>query len=461
MKTMDMTKGSPTRLMLLFALPVIITNLGQQFYQIADAAIVGRGVGMDALAAVGCTDWTYWVILWSVASMTQGFATFVARYFGKRDYRMMNKSIAVSAVLSFAIAVIFTVVGLVFVRPLLILLETPENILGDAVRYLSIMISGTVIVTGYNLTAAILRAFGDGKTPLIAMIMAAILNILLDLLFVMIFEMSVLGAALASIIAQTVAFLYCGVRIFSIGYVKLDREAWRIDIKMLWQQLCFGFPLAVQYMVINIGGMICQPTINLQGSAFIAGYTSVSKLYGLLESTAVSLGAAFTTFASQNYGAGNYDRLKKGVKKCIALATFGAAVIMAIVMPLRGILPQYFIDRSEIGADRALDVASSYLFYMVLFLPVLYIIYVYRGNFQSIGDSFWSMVSGFGEAAARIFVTKAVFVWCGKTALFLVEPAAWTAALVFVMIPYYICRSRLMSVKQSSVLLTEDADTNV
>ena len=436
--------------MLMFALPVIVTNLGQQFYQIADAAIVGRGVGVDALAAVGCTDWTYWVILWSVSVMTQGFATFVARYFGKKDYDRMNKAITTSALLSLIIAVVFTAGGLIFAKPILTLLGTPEHILPDALTYLSTMIAGTLVVTGYNLTAAILRAFGDGKTPLIAMIMAAVLNIVLDLVFVLVFHWGIFGAAIASVISQAVAFVFCGVKIFRIECVRLDREAWRLDGRLSGKLLLFGLPLAIQYVVINIGGMVCQSTINLQGSDFIAGYTSVSKLYGLLESTAIALGAAFTTFASQNFGAGNYERVRGGVKKCIALAMSAAAVIMAIVLPLRRVLPQFFIDKSEEGAAVAIEVAATYLFYMALFLPVLYLIYVYRGNFQSIGDSLWSMISGFAECGIRILMAKLFIIYFGRNTLFFIEPFAWIAALLFVMVPYYICRKKKMS-KQRNI----------
>ena len=179
-KVMNMTEGKPSRLMLRFALPVILTNLGQQLYQIVDAAIVGRGVGMDALAAVGCTDWTYWMVMWSISVMTQGFATFVSRYFGKNDRDSINKAIATSVYLTLIISAVFTVVGVICARPILILLKTPteRNILSQAVTYLLVMFSGIIIVAFYNLSAAILRAFGDSKTPLIAMITAAVLNIL-------------------------------------------------------------------------------------------------------------------------------------------------------------------------------------------------------------------------------------------------------------------------------------------
>ena len=167
-----MTSGNPIKLMLTFAFPVILTNLGQQLYQIADAAIVGRGVGVDALAAVGCTDWTYWLIMWSMSVMVSGFATFVSRYFGSREYVKMNRAIVVSAVLSFVIAAVLSIAGLILARPLLMFMNTPPDILDMAVLYLSTMIAGTLIMTFYNLAGSILRAFGDGKSPLIAMIIA-------------------------------------------------------------------------------------------------------------------------------------------------------------------------------------------------------------------------------------------------------------------------------------------------
>ncbi len=428
--------------MLGFAIPIIFTNLGQQLYMIVDAAIVGRGVGMNALAAVGCTDWTYWVILWSVSVMTQGFATFVSRYFGKQDYKMMNKSITMSAVLSLIIAIFFTVIGLIFAKPILLLLDTPSHILGDAVIYLSTMIAGTVIVTGYNLSAAILRAFGDGSSPLWAMLIAALLNIMLDLVFVMLFRLGVFGAALASVISQAVAFLFCVTKIYKINCVKLDRKAWKPDFKLLWKLLIFGLPLAVQYIVINVGGMIIQSTVNLQGSEFIAGYTAVSKLYGILESSAIALGASFTTFASQNFGAGNHKRVRRGLKDAFVLAIGASLLIMALVIPLRNILLQLFIDIGEEGAKEALAVGSRYLINMALCLPILYLVYVYRSNFQSIGDSFWSMVSGFGESAVRILMAKLMIVYLGGGVLFFIEPFSWLAALLFVMVPYYFCRGK-------------------
>lgn len=160
-----MTQGSPLKLVLALALPILLTNFGQQFYQIADAAIIGRGVGVRALAAVGSADWSYWLVLWGVLGLTQGFSIFVAQYYGRKDFVRMNKAIAMSTILSAIIGCALTLVGTFFARPLLVLLGTPADILSDAAVYLEVMIAGTAAITAYNMAASVLRAFGDGRTP--------------------------------------------------------------------------------------------------------------------------------------------------------------------------------------------------------------------------------------------------------------------------------------------------------
>ena len=449
-RVMNMTEGKPAKLMLKFALPVVLTNLGQQLYQIVDAAIVGRGVGVDALAAVGCTDWTYWMVMWSVSVMTQGFATFVSRYFGKQDVVKINKAITTSVYLSLIISAIFMLVGVIGARPILVLLRTPteREILSQAVTYLTTMICGIIIVAFYNLTAAILRAFGDSKTPLIAMIIAAVMNILLDLLFVLVFHWGVFGAALASVLSQCVAFLFCTVKIFQVEYVKLDKAAWQWDGPLAAEMAKFGIPLAIQYVVIHLGGMIVQSTINDQGSSFVAGYTAVNKLYGLLECTAISLGAAFTTYASQNFGAGNFRRVRRGVNVAMVLAVGVATLLLVIVLPLRYLLPQLFMDMNEAGAADAIEVAARYLTNMILSLPILYSVYVHRNNLQAIGNSTWSLVSGIAEAASRVMMAKLMFDFWGVEIMFYVEPVAWLMAWLFVLFPYYYYQKRLLPVNK-------------
>lgn len=439
-----MTVGSPTKRILTFALPLLLTNIGQQLYMIVDASIVGRGIGVKALAAVGATDWTYWVVLWTITTMTQGFATFVSRYFGEKDYEKMNQAVAGSIWLSAAVSVVLTVLGLLLSRPVLLMLKTPGDILDDSVVYLTTMIGGSLAVAGYNITAAILRALGDGKSPMIAMVIAAVLNIGLDLLTVFVFRWGVFGAAIASVASQLIAFLYCLRRILKTEFIRLDKEAIRPNFSMMKELLAFGLPLALQYVVINASGMVLQSTINLQGSIFVAGYTANNKVYGLLECSAISLGFSATTFFSQNYGAKKMDRLRAGMRSTIAIGIGMAVVIGAVMVGFGQQLLSLFIDQTEVGSGQALEIAYRYLTTMSCCLIILYLIYAYRSALQSMGSSIPSMISGFTECGARILVAKGLYAWLGQTCLFFAEPIAWLGSLFWIMGSYYVLRTRYM-----------------
>jgi len=443
-RTTDMTSGSPAKHILGLAFPLILTNMGQQLYMIADGAIVGRGVGVKALAAVGATDWCYWLVLWTVGGLAQGFSTFVSRAFGEKNYRGMNRAIAMSAVLCVLIGGLLTVLGLIAARPVLKLLHTPEDILSGACGYLITMLSGTLIVMGYNMAAAILRALGDGKTPLNAMAIAAVLNIALDCLFVFGFKWGIIGAALASVAAQTVSFLYCVAAIAKIDCICLDRQVWKLERGRLKNMLLFGLPIALQYVVITLGGMIVQSSINLQGSIFIAGYTATNKLYGLLQCFAMSLGLASCTFIAQNYGAGLYDRVRKGVADSVKIVTLMAVIITGVTLVTRWQILRVFLDVKEAGGWDALAVAVRYLTIMSLCFIILHILHVFRNVLQAMQISVWSMLSGFAEFIPRVLMAKVVINWIGSDALFIAEPASWFGAMLCVLLPYGYYRKKLL-----------------
>ncbi len=444
-RTTDMTRGSILKLVVPLTIPLILTNLGQQLYMIVDASIVGRGIGVKALAAVGSADWSYWLILWSVMGLTQGFATFVSRYFGKRDFRTMNRVIANAAILCFLIGGILTTVGCLAARPILTLLKTPDDIIGDAAVYLTTMIGGTLVVTAYNMSASILRAFGNGKTPLMAMVIAALTNIGLDFLFVLVFHWGVFGAAIASISAQLLSFLYCLGQIRRIEQVRICREDWRFDTMLCSDMLKFSLPIAFQFIIIALSGIVLQSTINAHGSLFVAGFTATNKLYGILESTAISIGQAFATFYSQNYGAGHYGRVKEGVVRGLILSTLTTIIVSAIVIPGGRTFLQAFVDRNAENGMEILEIAYHYLFIMASCLIIIYPIHIYRNALQSIGNSFWTMVSGFAESAMRILFAKMVVQWAGTEAVFYAEPAAWMGALLFSLLPYYYYERKLLT----------------
>lgn len=450
-RTVDMTMGKPVKLIMKFAIPLIITNLGQQFYMMVDASIVGRGVGVHALAAVGSADWTYWLILWAVTALAQGFSIFVSRYFGEQNYDEMNKTIATSTVLCAVVGGLLTLIGILCARPVLALLDTPQEIIGDATVYLITMIAGTLIVTAYNMASAILRAFGDGKSPLIAVVIAAVLNIGLDLLFVMVYHWGVFGAAFASVLAQGVSFLYCFLQIKKLSFVKLDKAMWCLELKRICQLLRFGLPLAAQSIVIALSGIILQSTINLQGSFFVAGYTALNKMYGFLESSAISLGIAFSTFFAQNYGARNYKRVLLGVKTGIVLSVGLSLIVMAVMLLGGKTLLTMFLDVSQEGGTEALAVAWKYLKYMSYCLVILYVIYVYRNVLPAMGVSIWSMLGGILEGIIRVGMGKFLVPLWGEEVFYYIEPFAWLGAFALVIIPYYCIRKKYLMKDEEAV----------
>jgi len=435
-KITDMTSGSPLRLILNFSFPLIISNLGQQLYMIADGAIVGRGVGVKAFAAVGATDWIVWLIIWSMTVLTQAFSTFVSRYFGEKNYERMNKVIAMSALLSAAIGIFMGICGMVTSKWLLTLLGTPDDIINDAVIYLVTMSAGTLIVTAYNMAASVLRALGDGKTPFFAMVIAAILNVGLDILFVMVLKWGVFGAALASVMAQAVSFVFCLIQITKIECVNITYNDLKPDFGMLGELFLFGIPLCLQYVIISVGGIILQSTINAQGSIYVAGYTAINKLYGLLESTAISLGIALSTFYAQNYGAGKNERVKKGVRTGAFLAIVLAVFVMILVLLFGRYMLMLFLDTDMEGGQEALEIGWNYLKLLAYGLVILYSVYVYRNVLQAVGISSWSLISGISEFFIRVIMGKVLVLYMGIDLLYYVEPVAWIGALVFVMLPY-------------------------
>lgn len=426
----DMTSGKPAKLLLLFSFPLILGNLGQQLYMIVDAIIVGQGVGVEGLAAVGATDWTYWLVLWVIQGTTQGFGILIAQYFGEGSREKMRKAIAMSIGLCAGTGVLLTGICLLIARPMLRLLQTPENIFNGASAYLLTMFAGILIVMAYNMAASVLRALGDGRTPLIAIVMAAVTNIALDLLFVFGFHWGVVGAAAATVIAQFIAFLYCFTVLRRMELVKLQRKDWHVDRMMIKRLFSLALPLVLQSILIAAGGMVLQSAINRQGFLFLAGFTATNKVYGLLESSAISLGYAMTTYVAQNYGAGLQQRIRQGVKSGVGIAVlFSVGVTILMILGGKPIL-SLFIDTSSSNAPKVLEIAYQYLFIMSCLLCALYLLYVFRSTLQGMGNTIIPMLSGLMEFLARVCAALiGARIW-GETVLFFAEPGAWIAAAV-------------------------------
>ena len=234
------------------------------------------------------------------------------------------------------------------------------------------------------------------------------------------------------------------IKILKIECVKLEREVWKPDYKLLWSLAIFGIPLALQFVTVTIGGIILQSSVNLEGSIFIAGYTATNKVYGLLECSAISLGLAACTFLSQNYGAKNYERFKKGVLASTYIVVIMSVVVTTLTLLFRKYILRLFLDINEPGGPEALDIGIHYITIVAACLVILFVVHVFRNALQAMEISVWSMLSGVGEGVARIVMSKVVISWMGSDALFVAEPVAWVGALLFVMVPYFFYRKKLL-----------------
>lgn len=433
----DMTKGSPTKLILGFALPLMFGNIFQQMYSMVDTIVVGRVEGVEALASVGAAGWLDWLILGIVMGMTQGFGILMSQRFGAEDHRGLRKSITMSIYLAVAIAVLFTIVSHLVTRPILELLQTPDNTIDGAELYIRIIFSGIPIIITYNMLSNILRALGDSRTPLYAMILASIINIVLDILFVAGFRWGIAGVAVATLTAQVCACVYCFGGIKKISLLKLTRKDWEIDGSVVKKLLLLGTPIAFQNGIIAVGGLVVQYIVNGFGFLFVAGITAGNKLCGLMEMAGTSIGAAVGTFAGQNLGAGLIDRIRQGVRSAARISAGVALAIAAFIILAGRWVVRLFITGEPDVIESVVGVAYPYLVVLSIGLTILYMLFVYRSALQGMGDTFIPMISGIVELIARMSMALLLPQILGEYGVYIAEIAAWIGAAVLLAATYY------------------------
>jgi putative MATE family efflux protein len=398
----DMTEGNPTKLLLSFALPMVLGNLFQQLYNLVDSMIVGKFVGADALAAVGATGSLHFLFFSVCLGMANGIGINISQCFGAGNHEDVKKSIANAAYIMIVTSLIMGTLGCVLARPILALLHTPENILDTSVQYMQISCMGVLAVGLYNCVSSILRAVGDAKTPLYFLIVASILNIGLDLLFVKVFEWGVAGAAVATIIAQAVSGIGCLIFSFMKNpYFKLEKVHMHVEWQIIWKSVRMGVPLAFQSSLIAISCVALQSVVNTFGSTVVAAFTATSRIEQLVQQPYNSLGMAMSTYSGQNIGAGKVERVKLGYRKgCMIMMAFSFLMLPVIQFAGEPIM-KLFVDEAEVivlGAN-ALKITSW--FYMFLGA-----IYVTRGLLNGVGDATFAFLNGVVEMIGRICFAK-------------------------------------------------------
>lgn len=443
----NMTFGSPLKILISFALPLMVGNVFQQLYTLADSVIVGKVLGLNALAAIGNGEWLNWLVLSLMQGFAQGFSIRLAQDYGANDTEHLRKTYSTSIRLSVFCAAGVLCFAFAALRPILRLINTPDEIFPIAVTYLSVIFAGVPIVMAYNFLASALRAFGDSKTPLRAMIIASLLNIALDLLFVIAFKWGVAGAAVATLIGQAVSAMICYAALKKVDVIHTLESERNFEGKIALELMKLAMPFAFQNLIISIGGLIVQFVINGYGVLYIAGFTATNKLYGLLENAAISYGFALTTYVGQNYGANEVRRINRGVHTGVFVGIATAAAISTAMFIFGRYIVGAFISGKPEDAAATTEIAYHYLCIMSAFLPVLYLLHVYRSSLQGLGDTFMPMISGAAELIMRtgsILLLPKLF---GNEGLYWAEVLAWVGADVVLITSYYV---KIMIIKKRS-----------
>lgn len=439
-RTLNMTTGRPIRLLFSFALPLMFGNIFQQLYTVVDTAIVGQGVGMNALAALGTVDWLNWMMVGIAQGFTQGFCIRMSQKFGAQDLEGLKKTLGTSLLLTAAVAIVGTLIAQIGLPVFLSWMQVPEYLRADATLYSRIIMGGFTAVCFFNLCSSTLRAVGDSKTPLIAMVVAAVTNIVLDIVAVFVLKWGIAGAAAATIFSQLLSGVLCAVKIMNTPELRFETKHLRLNLSMAGDLMRIGIPGAAKNVIIAVGGMVVQTVVNsFDSMSFIAGFTATNKLYGLLEIAALSYGYAVTTYVGQNYGAGLIPRIRSGVRSANTLALLSSVAMAAVMLIFGRQITMLFISREDMAlALEAGETAYRYLALMSLSLPILYVLYVYMSALQGMGNTIAPMYSAVFELIIRIGVSLIVAQIGFRDGVFLAEVGAWFGGAITQALGYYL-----------------------
>ena len=438
----DMTKGSPTRIILGFTLPLFLGNVFQQFYNMADTIIVGQFVGTGALAAVGSTGTIMFLITGFATGLGTGFTILTAQRFGAGDMKGMRRSVFTAAVLTVIVSVLVTAVSVIFMHPLLDLMQTPADIYDDAYAYIIVIMWGLAAQMLYNLLSALLRAIGNSKMPLYFLILAAVLNVILDLVFIINFKMGTAGAAYATVISQGISGLLCLLYIVkAVPIFRLSRREMVMDGKMMAEQLKVGLPMALQFSITAIGSIMVQTSLNMLGSTLVAAYTAAGKIEQILTQAYVALGTAMANYSAQNVGAGDIPRIRQGFRAATIWGSVYSVAAGVLIMTVGKYLTYLFVSED---AAMLLDSVDLYLKCIGFFFIPLNIVNAYRNGLQGLGYGLLPMTAGVAELAGRGVIAVISARYSSYFGICMAGPAAWVlAGGLLVVLYFYIVKKDL------------------
>ena len=431
----DMTVGNPMKIILSFTLPIFIGNVFQQFYNMADAVIVGKFVGNKALAAVGSTGTIMFLIYGFVVGMTAGFTVLTAQKFGAGDMKAMRKTVGNAAILAIIMSLIMTVLGMMAMKPLLGIMKTPDDIFKDAYAYVMIICGGIFAQALYNILASILRALGNSKVPLYFLILSAMLNIVLDLVFIIVFKLGAPGAAWATIISQGVSGVLCLVYIWKfVPELRMKKEDWYFRRNLAAKQIGVGIPMGLQYSITAIGTMMVQSALNMLGSYAVAAFTAGSKIEQIFTQAYVAQGTASATYNAQNIGAGKLERVREGFRASHFIGIVYSVVVGSFLFFAGKYFAYLFISDN---AETVIPMVDIYLQCVGMFMIPLYVVNCYRNGFQGMGYGLLPMLSGVAELVGRGIMAIVASNKKSYTMACMASPFAWIVATVLLIGLYF------------------------
>lgn len=424
--TRDMTTGSPLKSILRFCAPLLIGNLFQQFYNLADSILVGRILGLNAFAAVGATGALNFLILGFATGCCSGLAIPIAQSFGAGDLENVRRRTAQLVWLGFGLTAIIRFICFFWTDDLLRLMNTPAEIFDDAYRYIFIVFMGVGATMLYNLSSAVLRSLGDSRTPLHFLIAAALVNVVLDILFMQYLHFGVEGAAWATVLSQLASGLACLVYMAKkIPVLNLHHDDMKPDWRRMGYLASIGVPMGLQFAITAVGSIILQGAVNGLGAQAVAAVSAASKVHNVVAAPLETCGIAMATYCGQNLGAGQYSRIRRGIWSTTAAAMIYCAIAFVFNFSAGRAVATLFVSPSEV---MILKDVQKYLVIQAVFYPMLAIIFIFRNGLQGMGYSDQAMMAGVSELIARALVSFGLVGSFGYLAVCYANPAAWLFA---------------------------------
>ena len=421
----DFTIGKPSKLILSFYWPLLMTSMLQQFYNFADTWIVGKGLGDNALAAVGNMGSLFFLIVGFSFGIANGFGVMVAQSYGAGDVEKLKRRIAAVIELGAVISVLLSLLSVIFLPWALRLLQTDEVIMGDSLIYGYIIFGGLATGICYNISGAVLRALGDSKTPLKAIVISSVLNVSLNCLFIFGMKMGVEGVAIATIISQIISSVFCLNRLRQIPVIKLEKSHFRNERKVYTELLANGLPMAFMNSITAVGCMVVQYFVNGYGVVYTAAYAACSKYLNLFMNPASTAGNAMSAYTSQNYGAGKFGRIKEGLRVSLSISAVSYIILGSLMVFFPRTLAGILLSGNEQIRLACLFMPRCGM--MLIFVDALFVV---RNCVQGMGKPMLPMASGILEMVLRVFVISFFMGKVGFKATAYAEISAWVGALV-------------------------------